>query len=370
LEYLQALRARHQAEARHRELQASLVDMQQRHKDENPTQAQSEHDDGTTQGYVSLLRQRRRQCELQVIQDSLEKLLMTRAPHGPRDPTTLVEEALGGLPGLPVEKLEQLSQTQDDQTYIIKLKQEVLDARLSLDRANAARTEAKGKSNGLPTLQQQVFALECARDEIVEWVQGELAKLEEDSVFLEDASPIKRPLNDTASVNLASAEERIQGAYDKYTKARASLIQHHEMLEHSPVVSANDNQDSRSTMQSVPQHSAQQRMPITKLLPHLPHLSQIAKTERSLLQQSVYLQKQIDVADQDIEDALLRLSGESHLLPAGSKDVAAWGKTAMEAEAATSDFVKEHLHASRQEISSVNTIVELCSLQSKVLAST
>jgi hypothetical protein len=89
-----------------------------------------------------------------------------------------------------------------------------------------------------------------------------------------------------------------------------------------------------------------------------------------LLQQSVYLQKQIDVADQDIEDALLRLSGESHLLPAGSKDVAAWGKTAMEAEAATSDFVKEHLHASRQEISSVNTIVELCSLQSKVLAST
>jgi hypothetical protein len=88
-----------------------------------------------------------------------------------------------------------------------------------------------------------------------------------------------------------------------------------------------------------------------------------------LLQQSVYLQAQIVSADQEIEEALLRLSGESHLLPAGSKDVSDWGKTAAEAEMATEEFVKQHLQTSREEMSSVGRIVELCTLHNEVVAS-
>ncbi|KAH7086987.1 hypothetical protein FB567DRAFT_56581 [Paraphoma chrysanthemicola] len=368
LDYLHALRARNNAQSRHKELQASIEDLQQAHIAEHPAQAQPAYDNGSTQSYVSLLRQRRRQAELQVIQHSLERLLTTRQPLGLEDPRTLVEKTIGNQPDLPAERLEQLSQTQDDQTYIFKLKQEVLDARSNLDRANAARKDAQTKAPSSPTLQQQVFALECARDEIVEWVQNELAKLEEESVFLEDASPIKRPTHEATPADLSSIEERIRCAYDKYTTARASLLQHYEMLQHSPVGPASDGNDASGTSEESTQYSTQQPKPVTTLLSHFPHLTHVANTERSLLQQSVYLQSQIEAADQDIDEMLLRLSGESHLLPAGSKDVTAWAKTANEAEVATSAAAKEHILASRQEISSVSAIVELCSLQSKVLA--
>lgn len=370
LEYLQALRAHSHAQAKHRALQDSLEELQQQHVDENPTQAQSEYDNGNTQSYIALLRQRRRLAEIQVIQDSLEKLLIARPSHVPKDPRELVKEILGDQPDLPAERLEQLSRSNDDQSWIFKLKQEVLDSRSNVDRANAAKVEAQSKSQGLPNLQQQVYALERARDEIVEWVQGELSKMEEDSVFLEDASPIKRPLNNNAPVKLDSAEQRIRDAYNQYTASRASLIKSYESLQQSPTMHKDEPVDAENKSSNTTSHQAPQpQMPITKILPLLPHLAYTANNERSLLQQSVYLQAQIASADQEIEEALLRLSGESHLLPAGANDVAAWGKTAVEAEAATEEFVKGHLQASREEVGSVSRIVELCSLQSEVLAS-
>jgi hypothetical protein len=367
LEYLQALRTHSQAQARHRELQASLEDLQYRHIEENPTQAQSDYDYGSTQGHVDLLRQRRRLAELQVIQDSLEKLLTSRPFHATKDPKALVKETIGEQPDLPVERLEQISQTNDDQTWVFKLKQEVLESRANMDRANTSRAEAQSKSRGEASLEQQVYALECARDEIVEWVQGELVKMEEDSVFLEDASPIKRPSTSNAPVDLGSAEQRVKDAYNQYTSARASIIESYESLQQSPTVDT-DKQDEAETEILSKKQNTNLQLPIAKLLNHLPHLACTSNNERSLLQQSVYLELQVASADQEIEDALLRLSGESHLLPAGSKDVAAWGKTAAEAEVTTQEFVKGKLEASKEEVGGVSRVVELCTLQGEVLA--
>jgi hypothetical protein len=367
LQYLQALRARNQAQARHRELQASLEQLHQRHVDENPTQPQSDYDTEPIRGYVSILRQRRRLAELKVIQESLEKLVNARPSDTSKDPKDLIQATLGEQPSLPAERLDQLSQPQDDQTWIFKLKQEVLEARTALDRANAARKKAQSELRGQPNLQQQVYALEHARDEIVEWVQGELAKMEEDSVFLEDASPIKHQPGATSEpAGLGDVEARIREAYDTYTASRASLIKSYESLQQQPEVSNEKSKVEEPSIQPAAD-PAKPSMPTVKLLPHLPHLTRTAINDRALLQQSVYLQAQIASADQEIQEALLRLSGESHLLPAGSKDVADWGKTAAEAEKATREFVEERLAASRQEMSNVGAVVELCALQSMVL---
>jgi hypothetical protein len=367
LEYLQALRAHNQALSKHRELQSSLADLQQRHIDETPTHAQSEHDNGSTQGYVTLLRQRRRLAEFQVIQESVEKLLTARPLQASNDLRTLIKESIGEQPDLPAERLESLSQSNDDQAWIFKLKQEVLESRLNMDRANAARADAQSKTRGLPSLSQQVHALGCARDEIIDWVQGELAKMEEDSVFLEDASPIKRPLNNTHPVDLGSSEQRIRHAYDQYTTSRAALLQEYERLQQPPMPGAEVADNSATPSTKPESQTPKPQLLITKILPHIPHLALTTTSDRALLQQSVYLQTQLASADQDIEDALLRLSGESHLLPAGSKDVAAWGNTAAEAEAATEEFVKKHLRKSREEMGSVGRVVEMCTAQSNVL---
>ncbi|RMZ66795.1 chromosome segregation SMC common bacterial type [Pyrenophora seminiperda CCB06] len=370
LDYLQALRARNQAQARHGELQASLEQLRDRHVDENPTQPESEYDNDVTRSYVSLLRQRRRYAELQVIQESLEKLLSAKPSNASADPRDLVKSTIGEQPDLPVERLEHLSQADDGQASIFRLKQEVLEARAAMERAQAASKKALEGTREEPSLQVQVYALEQARNEIVDWVQGELAKMEEETTFPEDASPIKRPMSNAVPVDLASAETQVRESYNKYTAARASLLEVHASFQ-QPLDVPSLDQDSLTTPATQTDANETKTLkpdrPTTKLLPHLPHLAQMANNERSLLQQSVYLETQIASADQDMQDALLRLAGESHLLPAGSKDVAAWGKTAREAEAATVEFVNQKLQDSKKEVSSVQTIVDLCSLQGRVL---
>lgn len=301
-----------------------------------------------------------------MVQDALEKLLISRPSHTPKDPKDLVRESIGEQPDLPAERLEQLSPNNDDQTWTFKLKQEVLESRSTMDRAKAARSEAQSKSQNSPSLAQQVHALECARDEIVEWVQGELAKMEEDSIFLEDASPIKRNPSTPSPVDLESIEQRIRAAYNRYTASRAQLLENYKSLQSPHIPEANHAPDSTKKDLDT-QQSAPSKRPITSILPHLPHLAHIANNDRALLQRSVFLQSQLASADHEIEEALLRLSGESHLLPAGSKDVAAWGRTAAEKETEMEEVVKGHLEKSKEEVGSVSRIVELCSLQSEVL---
>lgn len=367
--YLHALRARAQAETKHHELQASLRDLQNRHIDENPTVPKSDHDDEPTRGYITLLRQRRKLAELNVVQESLEKLLSAKPPDQHRDPRDQIQATLGEQPDLPAERLEQIPKLDDNQSSVFKLKQEVLEARNRMDQATIARKQATNATRDQPGLQEQVHALEKARNEIVEWMQCELAKMEEDSVFLEDASPIKRAAHEDVPVDLESAEAHIHASYDRYTAARIELIKSYHSL-NEPSLENDRSKADHIVMDSTDDGKDTKLIrPITKLLPHLPLLARSTQNERSLLQQAVYLQSQLAASDQELEEALLRLSGESHLLPAGSKDAGAWGKVASETESATEAFVKKHLQESRQEVSSISAIVDLCSLQSEVLTS-
>ncbi|KAF1932135.1 uncharacterized protein M421DRAFT_55175 [Didymella exigua CBS 183.55] len=365
--YLHALRVRTQAETKHRELQASLEDLKNDHIDENPTLPQSDHDDESTRGYITLLRQRRKLAELNVVQETLEKVLGAKPANPKQDPRDNIQDTIGEQPDLPAERLEQIAQPDDIQSSIFKLKQEVLEARSRMDRANIARKQATNAIRDQPGLPEQVHALEKARNQIIEWMQCELAKMEEDSVFLEDTSPIKRAAQEDAPIDLEFAEERIYASYDRYTTARIDLIESYGSLS-EPLYESNKTETDHIVRDSVDIGKDTKLVrPVSKLLPHLPLLARSAQNERSLLQQAVYLQSQLAASDQELEEALLRLSGESHLLPAGSKGASAWGKVAAEAEYATRAFVKEHLQESRQEVSGISAIVDLCSLQSKVL---
>lgn len=108
---------------------------------------------------------------------------------------------------------------------------------------------------------------------------------------------------------------------------------------------------------------------LATILPYIPTFSRIAKNERSLLQRSVYLQAQLSSVEEETAQALSRLAHESHLLTSGPSNASAWGNTAADAEIATKEFVKGELEAGQQELSAIAAAVELCSLQSRVLAS-
>jgi hypothetical protein len=376
LTYLLSLQARLQAEARHREIQSSLEELQARHVVETPTQVDSAYDNEVTRSYVSLLQQRRRYAELQTVRDALEKLLNANLLNQPKKPKILVQESIGEQPGLPAERLEIFAQGQEDDSWAFKLKKEVLEAKASMDRANAARVEAQKAYCETPSLQRQVQALSHARNEMVEWVEDELSKMNEESEFLEDASPVKKHNGQTPFLEMASVEIQVQTCYSKYITSRSNLVEAHESMQQNQQQPGIAGTDSLATSTNPPQYSTRTNAAsnptgaIARIIPLLPSLAQIAGNERSLLQQAVYLQAQLSSADEEITDSLSRLSGESHLIPSGSKGIAAWGRIAMQVEAVTEEFAKTQLQESQLEINSINTVIDLCSLQSKVLSST
>lgn len=371
LSYLNALRALNATQTRHHQLKATLQELQDRHNAESCFSNDSQYESEITKGYVNLLRQRRCFIELQVVQNSLDKLLNVNPVNATQNPKTLISRVIGEQPDLPAERLDDRLQKKDDDLMLLKLKREVLEARASLDRANSARVEAQQISQGVSRLGEQVYALSRAREEMVDWVQEELAKMEEESAFIEDASPVKRPASEFPAFDLASAETQIQDSYTSYITSRSDATTSHESMQRpiptqATQVSATNNSPDPSAHDS---ECTQSTKTFTKMLPHFPSIYSVEANERSMLQKAVYLQAQISSADEELVDSLLRMSGESHLLPSGSKGISSWRKTAVNAEVLHNDFVSDRLQESRQGVDSATTIADLCSLQSKVLAS-
>lgn len=369
--YLDAIRSHKEAQAKLERLQASLEELQQRHVVESPS-TDSHQENEMVQGYITLLRQRRRLAELEVVQGSLEKLLNVNPIESPKDPRELVKKSIGEQPDLPAERLESLSIDDDHGSSILKLKNEVLLARSNMDQAKAIRSGLRSASHDVPSLAVQVYALSRAREEIVEWVQDELAKMDEESGFIEDASPVKRSSAPSSDQDLTTSEAQIQGRYNQYTASRSGAIEGHHSLQQSPTthsVQTNSPSEYPNTADS-PTTNARPKMLVANLLPHLPHLARHHTNERLMLLQSVYLKNQISSADEVVSDSLARLADESHLLPSGSREIEPWGTAVAELEARNVDSVKQRLQSGRTNIHNIKTIVDLCSLQSKVLEST
>ncbi|KAL5404268.1 hypothetical protein PMIN04_012625 [Paraphaeosphaeria minitans] len=368
--YLEAIRSNKAARARLERLQASMEDLQQRHVVEVPMNDSNQEND-LVQSYIALLRQRRRFAEMELVQSSLEKLLNVNPIEGLKDTRDRVKDLLGEQPNLPAERLESLANSETSASSILKLKNEVLEARSSMDRAKAARSEMCSTLRDAPSLAVQVYALGCAREEIQEWVQGELTKMDEESAFIEDASPVKRPLALHHTQDLASSESQIRDCYNQYTASRADAIQGHHSLQQPPATRPenSDGDDHNRNMTAQKASSARPKLLTASLLPHLSHLARSHTNERLMLLQSVYLQNQMSSADETTSDSLARLADESHLLPSGSRAIEPWGTVVNELEVRSLDSLQERLESSRANINNITTIVDLCSLHSKVLDS-
>lgn len=368
--YLDAIRSHKAAQTKLERLQSSLAELQERHMTETPINDKSQEND-VFQSYIALLRQRRRSAELEIVTKSLEKLLNVNPIQGSREPRDRIKDLIGEQPSLPAERLESLSVREENDTSILRLKKEVIDARTSMELSKAARSEVHDASREVPSLEVQVHALARARDEMVVWVQNELAKMEEESGFLEDASPVKRPATTPQVQDLALSESQIQACYTRYTASRSTAITYHQSLQqqqaslpkrgtdatHDPADTSSDSEKPRSSIRTA------------QLLPYLPHLAQIHTNERHLLTDAVYLQTQISSGDNDMSDSLARLADESHLLPSGSRGVEPWGRAAVELEERNTQTINERLQTSILEINKITAIVNLLSLQSEVLDS-
>jgi hypothetical protein len=371
LRFLQALESNFKAKLRLEKSKGGMQQIREQSLLEESGPTGSDHDSAVTREYISLLGQRQRYAELQVVERSLDKLLNAELPDSHIDPVILVKNSVGEQPSLPAERLDLLSPESDENRTIFKLKKEVIEASSRVERAKSANETAQSRGQNHYSLAQQVYALGCARDEMVAWMEGELAKLTEESELLEDTSPLKRPAPRDDGSNAQKPEDRIRDSYDGYVASRAAAIQAQVSIQQPVQTHSLLRADSAGSGTTTGASSLSAPLAVNRnALALVTNLQQISGIERSLLQHGVYFQAQIAGANSQLQEALTRLAEESHLLGTQSNDPQTWMDTARQTEDNIRESTEIKLHASRQEVERVKGIVDLCSLHSRFLEAT
>ncbi|KAF2013130.1 hypothetical protein BU24DRAFT_230912 [Aaosphaeria arxii CBS 175.79] len=368
--YLRALEAKWLANARLRRLQNELDQLRREDCPGTSTENSTSLQDDDLRDYIALLHGSRRCSELQLVLKSLDSLLTSTPVNSHGGFAIRINDSVGTPPDRPAETLGQPSPPHSDQSRLFQLKKEVLEAKLSADRVCANRKACFDGLSDANHGRQQIHALSHAKDEIVTWLETELSKLSETSELLEDASPIKKSRYPALDTNDTLPSEKITGAYAQYVASRSEAIDVHNSLE----TMLNEYQSATLANPAVPHHpvrdSQDSKELSTRILRHLPFLVQILSSERSLLQQTVYLEARLAAASDALGGSLVKLREESHLLPSNASKHDAWGIAAIRAGDETRDFVREKLNESQQQFRTINSIVDTLSLQNKILAST
>lgn len=300
--------------------------------------------------HLDLQRQRRQHNKLQIVQETLDKL----TEHAPRtvhrDLGTVLKESLGSAPEAPKSAFSPGASDAQLEGLVFRLKRELLVTMKSMeewkDTGNDLHEHSKARLE--PTVEAQVYALRQARDQLISWIEGELAKIGEgDSSIMEsetdshDAADLPPP---------EDIKEQIQSLYDKYVESRGRLVQSVDAA-----LATVDEQPSteRQLSDPVPTQKGQQiskgpALKYSDLITCVPTLVHASRTERSLIQQTSYLRRQLAEAAEDMGVTIQRLAGESYLVPPDATNMGAWAKAAAAKGEETDAFVRDQLTAGKQ----------------------
>ncbi|KAF2754172.1 hypothetical protein EJ05DRAFT_504275 [Pseudovirgaria hyperparasitica] len=344
-QYLEALEANAAVRQRRDELQDELRELRIEHSEESSYVTRNKEIKESMSAYTTLLRQRRKLSRLQILQAGIEELVENAPELAHKDLKSLVEDLIGASPDPPSLTLE--AETQDPlvEELTFKLKKELLIARRKLEEAKAAKQKQEDqlKSNGTISLQAELTALRVARDELVEWIEGELSKIGEESELQNFNSPTKLARG-TDQMKPDAYHQRIQGFYNTYLDRRKEFVavvdtatteftkQRHTQPSQKPRQSTlplNNNSESSGTK-------------VSELISTIPALVAASRTENDLQQQLAHLRRQITSSTEETLRSLRRLADESHLVPPRS-DVNVWIHAAGDSKRETENAVEREL---------------------------
>ena len=388
--YFDALRANQAARSKVAALQAH-IDNQRREKDSWDAERQLAADlDGGdkqhVQSYITLLRQQQRLRKIEVIhatlrqldthdgnpvRTQLDELLESTLGVPPEPPTTaatLPSSSSSALqPGLGGNSSS--GREAEVEAQILRLKKEVLRAKHAMDASKALLAEARLKATRAPdaSLQARVYALHCARDELIAWIEGELPKVAnagaedaEDHDSMDSGNLLDEDDEDDENDEPGPRDEpydaQLDRLYGNYLKARAQLVETMDRI----AAEENGGQSSPSGTTSVTQtprrtSRAQPAAPlkpcsVTEILPYLPDLLQVARDERALLEHLALLRRQLMASSDEKKQSVDRLADESHLVDPHSSTSRAWAKAAKEAVVINDRVIEQQLQSAEQGV--------------------
>lgn len=370
-QYLEALVACQSAQARYAAIKEEIHELNDEHAGNQARQSSS----GTTESvreYVQLLRQRRQHRKLEIIQDAVTRLVDSESNPVHMDLKASVKEKLGEPPQPPMASLDQNDADSKVEELTFRLKKELLVARSRLEDAKTAKSTAEAeRSMEPPTVQEKVETLRKARDGLIAWVEGELAKIPEvgpdvsqmDMSFMDDEA--QASAEEISDEELAS---RMDELYHRYTTAREVLIANVEATIASsmpravettpkPAQPARGHQRTRTNTGLARTSNPDPDRLATKLLPYLSLLLSTQTSSTSLQAQTSHLRRQLNHSSSEMTKTIQRLAGESYLVPQDTKSMLAWAKAADESGAKTNAFMLEQVEAGEASIARAKTVL-------------
>jgi hypothetical protein len=269
--------------------------------------------------FLDVVRYRRKHERLRILQDYLDMLAQKPAAAADHLDPQFVLKDVDPLPAVPSEVLmgtrpRQASKRTDLDELVDQLDKSVLRAKLLLKREQKllAKVRSDGRSSRSTSTGSRLQALGTARNELINWIETELAKAGESSADSDNDQNVKsteKRGKEYVDTQLIS----IQRQYAQYTKARQALIiAATRSLDKPPPTSAHEDADAPARKEEAEKTSNMSHV----IHLYLEELTCVSNQQKSVIQQksflTISLAKQLKEAGQGLD----RLAEESHLLPA------------------------------------------------------
>ncbi|MCJ1299156.1 hypothetical protein MMC08_001948 [Hypocenomyce scalaris] len=271
--------------------------------------------------YLSLLQERRRHEKLSILQDYLEMLNKKDVATSDYLSIERMQKELPPAPEAPLVVSSSISSDRDTESLLHRLEKTVLRAKHALETEekllfelkNQQQTEAKNGEDAPPWPEpgSRVTALCKTRDELIKWIEEQLAKSSQSN---EDT-----PLKDSdqkmeeEDAHMEQRKAAIAAKYEHYLEARKAMIGAASEAVLNQVQETKEHQNVKPQIESEQEHDYQQA---TWILPHLTeYLIPSARAQKTSQQQESHIAASLSTQQKLTAQLLDRLANESHLLP-------------------------------------------------------
>jgi hypothetical protein len=280
------------------------------------------HDESrpTLATFIDVVKYRRKHARLRIVQDYVDMVSLKLPATTDHLSSRVMPRDVGSLPQVPPEVMgtaekRQGSERTDLKDLVDQLEKAVLRAKLLFQREQKFLAKIKGRNSTLNDLSAshvaKLQALGTTRNELIAWIEMELAKTADNSPDSDDATQFKAPEKGTEGF-MDNELVSIQRQYGQYCKLRRALI-----------LAATGKLDQPTPIESGPHGDEMaENEPGTnsEATSHITHsylveMMSISNEQKAMIQQkshfTISLAKHLKQAGQGLD----RLSEESHLLP-------------------------------------------------------
>ncbi|KAG0650982.1 hypothetical protein D0Z07_2719 [Hyphodiscus hymeniophilus] len=320
-EYLRCLRANTKAREEYQKIRKEHQNVENQRLETGIHKKDHDTSTNSLELFLDVVKYRRKHESLRIIQDYLDMLAQKPAASADHLDPQVVLSYVDPLPSVPSDVMVDRGpyeefRLKDLNELVDQLEKSVMRAQLLLKREQKllakVRLESRSSSDAQTQSGGRLQALGMARNELINWIERELAKAGEkrgEEDLMQSSPSLGNKGNDYINCQLSF----IQKEYAHYTNARQALIiATSGSIDASAPRAAEDHLSLLETKDEV-------EMPTTishVLQPYIERLTSVSNQQKSVIQQkshlTISLAKQLKEGGQGLD----RLADESHLLPA------------------------------------------------------